>query len=110
MAKMQYSTGKVEHSHHQHEECSALEVFPARDRRSPDWFLENEHVIRPSLDKQDKLMTIRRIKNEWFQAKAAEIEQMVSRYRSAWKSIGQPQQASRGLRPSVPRVLKDENG
>ena len=59
-------------------------------------------MIRPSLDKRDKLMTIwlssksttdkeqflkqkstvqrliRRIKNEWFQAKAAEIEQMVS--------------------------------
>ena len=32
---------------------------------------------------------IRRIKNEWFQAKAAEIEQMVSRSRSAWKGIGQ---------------------
>ena len=53
---------------------------------------------------------IRRIKNEWFQVKAAEIEQIVSRSRSAWKSIGQLQQASGRLRPSVPRVLKDENG
>ena len=54
---------------------------------------------------------IRRIKkNEWFQAKAAEIEQMASRSRSAWKSIGQLQQASGGLRPTVPRVPKDENG
>ena len=35
----------------------ALEVLSARDRRSPDWLLENEYVIRPSLDKGDKLMT-----------------------------------------------------
>ena len=32
------------------------------------------------------------------------------RSRSAWKSIGQLQQASGGLRSSVPRVQKDESG
>ena len=113
---------------------AALEVLPTKGRRTPDWFLENEHVIRPDLDKRDQLKTtwlsskstadkerylkqkstvqrlIRQIKNEWFQAKAAEIEQLVSRSKSAWKSIGQLQQASGGLRPSVPRITKDENG
>ena len=30
---------------------AALEVLPTKGRRTTDWFLENEHVIRPGLDK-----------------------------------------------------------
>ena len=52
---------------------------------------------------------IRKIKNDWFQGKAAEIEPLVSRSKSASKSIGQLQQASGRLRPSVPRMKMEKS-
>ena len=93
--------------------CVATAVIPKTSRRSADWFLENEHVIRPALEKRGHLLDawlstkhgedrlryvkqrgavqrlIRQIKNEWFQKKVAEIELAMSRSRSAWKSIRQ---------------------
>ena len=112
--------------------CVATAVIPKTSRRSADWFLENEHVIRPALEKRGHLLDawlstkcgedrlryvkqrgavqrlIRQIKK--FQKKVAEIELAISRSRSAWKSIRQLQQASRGLRPSNPRAVKNEDG
>ena len=79
-----------------------LELLPTKGKRTPDWFLEIAHVIRPGFYKREELMTtwlssrstankerylklksivqrlIRKIKNEWFQAKAAEIKQVVA--------------------------------
>ena len=103
-------------------------------RKSADWFHENEHVIRPALEKRNKQMKrwlssrndadreryvklkslvqrlIRQTKNKWFQTKAAEIEDKMNRSRPGWKSIRQLQEAGRGLRPVTPRALRKEDG
>ena len=112
---------------------AAKQVLPNRGRSTADCFAENEHEIRPELERRNHMLRtwlssrsegdrtkfvrqrskvqklIRRIKNEWFQRKAVEIEIAVSRSRSAWKSIRDLQRACGELRPSVPRVVKDEN-
>ncbi len=112
----------------------AEEVLPLVSRRTADWFLENEHIIRPALEKRNNLLRvwlstkrdsdqlkfkkqksavqrlIRQVKNKWFQDKAVEIEREMGRSRSAWKSIKQLQQASFGLRPAAPRGIRNEDG
>ena len=60
--------------------------------------------------KRELQRLIRKLKNQWFSSKAAEIERSMRRVRSAWKSIRQLQQAGRGLRPSIPRTVKGEDG
>ena len=118
-------------------ECTkevAQKCLPAECKRNADWFKDNEHLIKPALEKRNNLLRIwmsskseadrvsfarqkcavqrlmRYVKNKWFKAKAAEIELKMIRSKSAWKDIKQLQLARRGLRPVPPRALKKEDG
>ena len=117
---------------------AANAAIPHHTRPMADWFLENEHTIRPILEKRNALLTtwlasgkegdrqqylkqksavqrlIRQVKNKWYQSKASEIERSTRgstrRSGGAWKNIRQLQQASRGLRPAISKAVKDEKG
>ena len=112
----------------------AQEVLSTTSRKSADWFLECEQVIRPALEKRNQLLStwlasnsradrmkyvkqksavqrlVRQEKNKWFQEKAAEIEYGMNRSRAGWKSIRQLQVATWGMKPTTPRSIRNECG
>ena len=114
-------------------QSAAQDVIPTSSKKSADWFLENEGVIRPASkrrnlalgvwlaskrdedrrlylkEKRELQHLIRKLKNQWFSNKAAEIERSMRRAPSAWESIRQLQQAGGGLRPYIPRTVRGED-
>ena len=116
---------------------AASEVLGLEVRRQPDWYRDNENVLTASINKRNALFhkwlssrknsdrkryvvqrrlvakTVKRVKNEWLQNRAREIEAgMLSRGSSAgaWKSLKDIKKGRAGLRPVLTKVVKKANG
>ena len=102
--------------------CSAARSeLGLADRREADWFRESEDVLRPLFEKRNKLSTqwmcsgksrdksklvearravrrtVREVKNQWFQAKAAEASGGRNGGKMVWKCIRTFRGAGGGL-------------
>ena len=113
---------------------AAQDAIPTSSKKSAEWFLENEGVIRPALKKQNLALgvwlatkrdedrklylkekrqlqcLIRKLKNQWFSSKVAEIERSMRRARSAWESTRQLQQACRQRATTIHPTYREGRG
>ena len=110
---------------------SAKQVLPISNANSPDWFIENEQIIRPELERRDSLhrqwlssssstnrvkyvkqksKVQKNAKNKWFQARASEIEYSMNRSSAKWESIRKLQKVTRGILPTIPRAVRSKDG
>ena len=115
-------------------QTTSQEVLPTQGKATKNWFLEKESIIRPALEKCNQLLTrwlasqsdndkrnflrqksavqrlIRRIKNQWYQDRATEIEHSMKTNSNAWKSIRQLQRVGKGLQSICSKAARAENG
>ena len=103
-------------------------------KRNPDRFRERESTIIPALVHRNQLYNkwlstqkqvdlnkfkearskarkiIREAKNTWFQAKAEEAQSSRFGGKVVWRCIRDLQSTRRGLRPTRPKAIRDEDG
>ena len=106
-------------------------------RNQPDWFKENETILRKHIDKRNLLFSkwlrtqhhidrqqyvaqrrlvaseVKRVKNEWFQEKAREIDnEMMNGLagRGVWQGLRDIQRGRSRLRPVRPRAIRNIDG
>ena len=113
---------------------SADELLGCTKNRQPDWFHESMDELRPQLQKRndvykrwlasgkerdlmkfraarnDVRRSIRAAKNNWFKAKALEIEGERFGGKKVWKCIRDMQLGRRGRVPVRMSTIRDENG
>ncbi|XP_065886632.1 uncharacterized protein [Dysidea avara] len=113
---------------------SAASVLGYEKKHQPDWFRESSDTLNPFLQHRNDLYTtwlatgnakdhdrfkqargearraIRKAKNDWFVAKAAEIERGSFGGVEVWRGIRDVQYGRRGLIPSRVVTIDDENG
>ena len=115
-------------------EESAAAMLETEQRHSPDWFRDSANDLQPVLKRRNALYckwlatkrtddllqfrrargeaqrAIRKAKNEWFKAKAAEAEKERFGGKRVWQCIRDMQRGRRGLLPSVNVTINDEDG
>ena len=113
---------------------SAASVLGYEKKHQPDWFRESSDILNPFLQRRNDLYTtwlatgkakdhdrfkqargearraIRKAKNDWFVAKATEIERGSFGGVEVWRGIRDLQYGKRGLIPSRVVTIDDENG
>ena len=113
---------------------SGRAVLGTSKKRNPDLFRESESTIAPVLTHRNHLhnkwlssqkqidlrefrearskarKVIREAKNAWFQAKAEEAQKSRFGGKVVWRCIRDLQFARRGLRPTRPNAVRDEDG
>ena len=116
---------------------AAKDTLGFEKRRQPDWFKDNEASLKNLIDTRNNLFStwlrthhhrhrqqflsqrrlvaseIKHAKNEWFQAKACEVEHgMMTGIagKGVWQGLRDIQRGRRGLQPVRPRVIKKRNG
>ena len=111
------------------EECLGVER-----RKQADWFRESSDVLEPLFKERNRLYakwlstgkerdhrkfakarcdarrTARKVKNEWFQAKAAEAQRRRFSGKNAWQCIRDMQHGRRGLIPARCVTIRNEAG
>ena len=113
---------------------SGRAVLGTNNKRNPDWFRESVSTITPVLTHRNQLCNrwlssqkqidlrkfrearskarkvIREAKNAWFQAKAEEAQKSRFGGKVVWRCIRDLQFTRRGLRPTRPNAVRDEDG
>ena len=106
-------------------------------RNQPDWFKENETILRKHIDKRNLLFSkwlrtqhqsdrqryvaqrrlvaseVKRVKNEWFQEKAREVDNEMMKGiagRGVWQGLRDIQRGRSGLQPVRPRAIRNVDG
>ncbi len=96
-------------------EDTLKKLIDKRNTLFSTWLRTHHHSHRQRYVAQRRLVAseIKRVKNEWFQAKAREVEHGMmtgAAGKGVWQGVREIQRGRCGLQPTRPKVIRNQNG